>query len=102
MAGAEPERGCTGEGQGLFLESHLTTAVLFLRCLQEDVGEVGFVSHMTVLGKCWMEEESPGPQLAMGTGFCLKVSLYPEMSNDKIFNEMEEFSYINICYLYLV
>lgn len=50
-----------GEGQGSISESGLTTAVLFLRCLQDGVGDVGFMRHVTVLGKCWMGEESCGP-----------------------------------------
>lgn len=51
-------RGSARAGQGPVLESGLTAAVLFLRCLQDGVGEVGFMRHMTVAGKCWMEEES--------------------------------------------
>lgn len=51
-------RGSALGGQGPVLGSALTAAVLFLRCLQDGVGDVGFVRHMTVSGKCWAEEES--------------------------------------------
>lgn len=51
VTGAEPQRGCMGRGEGSVSECGLTTAVLFLRCLQDGVGDVGFMRHVTVLGK---------------------------------------------------
>lgn len=76
-------RGSARGGQGPVLESALTAAVLFLRCLQDGAGDVGFMRHMTVSGKCCVEEESRAFTLARGTDFCLKVFLHLEMGDDK-------------------
>lgn len=51
------------------MDSGLTIAVPFLRCLQDGVGDVAFVRHMTVFGKCWMEGESCEPYPGQGNWF---------------------------------
>lgn len=38
---------------------------LVCRCLQDGAGDVSFVRHLTVFGKCWTKSKA-GPSLAKG------------------------------------